>query len=91
MESMRYDIRFTGQVQGVGFRYTTQRVAARHEVLGWVRNEPDGSVQCVAEGHGEELDRFVAAVQAAMGGYISETNVRKTSSTGELKGFSIRY
>jgi acylphosphatase len=34
-----------GTVQGVGFRFFTQRSAARHQVTGYVRNLPDGRVE----------------------------------------------
>ncbi len=40
----------SGLVQGVGFRFFTQRSAARHQVLGYVQNLPDGKVEVYAEG-----------------------------------------
>ena len=40
----------SGRVQGVGFRFFTQRSAARHQVLGYVQNLPDGRVEVYAEG-----------------------------------------
>jgi acylphosphatase len=39
-----------GRVQGVSYRYYTQRTALRLGLMGWVRNEHDGSVSVVAEG-----------------------------------------
>ena len=63
---LRYDVTFRGRVQGVNFRWTTCRVAQRFDVTGWVCNERDGSVRCVAEGDPAELDAFVKAVQQAM-------------------------
>ena len=86
----RYEIRFTGRVQGVGFRYTTCRVAGRFEVTGWVCNEPDGSVRCVAEGEVEELERFVDAVKDAMEGYVSGADVRVAGASGEFASFGVR-
>lgn len=47
-----------GDVQGVGFRFFTQRVAARHQVVGYVRNMPDGSVEAFAEGSQESIEGF---------------------------------
>jgi acylphosphatase len=47
-----------GEVQGVGFRYFTLRAAARHQVLGIVRNLPDGRVEVIAEGEREAMDQF---------------------------------
>ena len=44
-----------GRVQGVGYRYSAVRAAARLGVTGWVRNRPDGSVEVVASGRAEAL------------------------------------
>ena len=86
---LRYAITFIGTVQGVGFRYTTVNLAQRFAVSGWVRNESDGSVKCIVEGEQAELDRFVAAIQSAMGGSISDTRIQSAPATGEFRGFSI--
>lgn len=86
----RYSITFAGTVQGVGFRYTTVNIAQRFNVAGWVRNEPDGSVTCVAEGQPEELDKFVAAIKQNMEGYISDTRIAASDATGEFSGFQVR-
>ncbi len=91
MPSLRYDITFTGQVQGVNFRWTTCRIAQRCSVAGWVRNEPDGSVRCVAEGEPQELDAFVKAVEDAMAGYIDQTKITTTAAACDLHGFTVRY
>lgn len=57
---MRAARRFTirGRVQGVGFRFFTQRSAARHQVKGYVRNMPDGSVEVLAEGPETSVEAF---------------------------------
>ena len=41
---------FHGRVQGVGFRYTTHRIARGFPVTGFVRNLTDGTVELVACG-----------------------------------------
>lgn len=81
---------FTGRVQGVGFRYTTQAVAQRHDVVGFVRNLPDGRVEVVAEGLSAELNRFIQNVERAMAGYIDDRTEAQTIPTGEFTSFSIR-
>lgn len=90
MLSSRYDIRFSGRVQGVNFRWTTCRVAQKFSVAGWVRNESDGSVRCVVEGEQAELDSFVESVQRAMAGCVTDTVIKTTASTGTMEGFGIR-
>jgi acylphosphatase len=87
---LRYTIRFTGHVQGVGFRYTTVNVARRFAVAGWVRNEPDGAVLCVAEGEPQELDAFVDTVRQAMDGHITNVELHSSDPTGEFRGFEVR-
>ena len=47
-----------GDVQGVGYRFFAQRAAARHQVSGYVRNCPDGSVEVVAEGSPSDVEEF---------------------------------
>jgi acylphosphatase len=81
---------YSGRVQGVGFRYTAQRLAGGFAVAGYVRNLPSGEVELVAEGAPEEVDGFLAAVAGQMARYIDETTVRDEPPAG-YKGFQIRY
>ncbi|WP_321371933.1 acylphosphatase [uncultured Draconibacterium sp.] len=47
---VQYEIRVTGRVQGVGFRYYVQQQAKLLNVNGWVRNTVDGGVLVMAQG-----------------------------------------
>ncbi len=47
-----------GAVQGVGFRFFTQRAAARHQVSGYVKNLPDGAVESLAQGNEKAVEGF---------------------------------
>lgn len=47
-----------GLVQGVGFRFFVQRVAARHQVKGYVRNLEDGRVEALAQGTEKVVEAF---------------------------------
>lgn len=53
-------VRVSGRVQGVSFRWSAQEQAQRLGVVGWVRNEPDGSVLLHAEGDDDAVDALVA-------------------------------
>ena len=88
--SQRYTISFSGRVQGVGFRMTTRSIARDFAVTGWVRNETDGTVRCVAEGEAAEIDRFVAAIGQRMDRKIENITTDKSDATGEFEGFTIR-
>ena len=48
----------TGDVQGVGFRFFAQRAAARHQVVGFVKNLDDGRVEALAEGPAQSVEAF---------------------------------
>ena len=48
----------SGQVQGVGFRYFTQRSSARHQVRGYVKNLEDGRVEVLVEGNAAAVEAF---------------------------------
>lgn len=56
MAAKAYSIIITGRVQGVGFRYHTQRTAQALGLKGWVRNRPDGAVEVWAEGEESALE-----------------------------------
>ena len=56
----RVRARVTGRVQGVFYRASTVQEAARLGLVGWVRNEPDGSVLIEAQGQREGLERLLA-------------------------------
>jgi acylphosphatase len=62
---MRIARRFivSGRVQGVGFRYFAQEAARREGLHGYVLNRDDGSVEAVAEGEAESLERFERALR----------------------------
>jgi acylphosphatase len=48
----------SGDVQGVGYRFFAQRAAARHQVVGYVKNLDDGRVESLAEGSVQQVEAF---------------------------------
>lgn len=87
----RREVYYSGRVQGVGFRFTVRMVATRFDVTGFVKNLPDGRVQLIAEGRPDELQRFLAAVAAEMGRYVSDAQERAAPATGRFSGFDVRF
>jgi acylphosphatase len=49
-------LRISGRVQGVGYRYALQREAVAHGVAGWVRNRRDGTVEALLQGDAAAVD-----------------------------------
>jgi acylphosphatase len=86
----RMTVFYTGQVQGVGFRYTAKTVATGFELTGTIRNLPDGRVEVVAEGRREELDAFRAALHdAGLAGFIRDEQINWADAKNEFRGFEI--
>ena len=86
----RREVFYSGQVQGVGFRYRSASIAARYRVVGFVRNLEDGRVQLVAEGAASELDKFLADIAESMRSCIRDMRLNVGPATGEFDEFSIR-
>lgn len=84
-------IRFTGRVQGVGFRYTACSVAGRYDLTGYVKNLRDGAVECLAEGAPHQIDTFLSDLAERMGGYIHEIVQEKHKFTGAFPDFAVRF
>lgn len=85
-------VRYTGHVQGVGFRYTVLSISGRFAVAGFVRNEFDGSVLLEAEGETDELMAFVSAIrQSPLSRYIMEEQMNWQPAAGRYQGFIIGH
>jgi len=81
---------FSGRVQGVGFRYTTQQVAKEFEVTGFVENLIDGRVQLEAEGEAKEVESFVKAIGERMHSYIRKLERKSSRRPAQFNGFYIK-
>lgn len=86
----RLRVLYSGRVQGVGFRYATRSVARGYEVVGWVRNLPDGRVELVAEGDRDEVEAFRQAIrEAGLAPHIRHEEVHREPAEGGLSDFVI--
>lgn len=90
MKRRRLQVFYSGQVQGVGFRYQTKQVATGFEVTGTVRNLPDGRVELKVEGEDGELREFRRAIrESGLGPLIKEEVEIWSEANGEFRGFAI--
>ena len=82
----------SGRVQGVGFRYWACREAEGLGLVGWVRNNDDGSVEIVAEGEASALDRFAAWLEAGPpGAFVERLDRRPIAPTGYYTSFIVEF
>ncbi len=82
----------SGIVQGVGYRFFVLRAAARHQVLGTVRNVSGGCVEVIAEGERDAMDEFKKDL--ATGPLMAEvTDIEETDLpvTGLFRDFRVDY
>ena len=75
---------YTGQVQGVGFRFTCERLAQDFAVAGYVQNRPDGSVLLECEGRVNDVAAFLASIDDAMGANIEGRDAIQREATGDF-------
>jgi acylphosphatase len=79
-----------GRVQGVFFRDTVRSAAEREGVAGWVRNNPDGTVEAVLEGDPEAVERLVEVVRTGPpGAQVEDLEVIDEPDEG-IEGFRVR-
>lgn len=77
-------------MQGVGYRFFAQRAAARHQIVGYVKNCPDGTVEAFAEGPEHLVEAFkhdlATGPQWAVVDQLEEINLEPT---GKYSAFRI--
>ncbi|MDR2703618.1 MAG: acylphosphatase [Cellulomonadaceae bacterium] len=89
MAVTREQIRFIGRVQGVGFRYTCAALAGRSGVVGWVRNEADGSVLAEMQGEPSSIEALLAGLAQSRFIRIDHTDRSPLSVKPGDQGFRI--
>ncbi len=78
-------VRVSGRVQGVAFRWEAQHAAQELGVGGWVHNEPDGSVVAHIEGEHDAVDDMVAWMRTGPpASRVSNVAVRDAAPTGAV-------
>lgn len=90
-ERVRLEATARGRVQGVGFRYFVLRRGMELGLTGWVANESDGSVRCVAEGSRSDLEALLKTMERGPPGALVEgVSATWSAATGTLRDFGIR-
>ena len=90
-DPVRLEATVRGRVQGVGFRYYVVRRATDLGLSGWVANEVDGSVRCVAEGPEDAIATLEEILRRGpMGAIVEDVAAVRMPATGALSGFAVR-
>lgn len=81
-----------GMVQGVFYRAFTQEVANGHNLRGWVKNLPDGSVEAVFEGERADIEEAVKECRKGpSSSYVTGIDLSWEPYSGEFSSFYIRH
>ena len=88
---VRSHVFFSGAVQGVGFRFTTQRFARELKVTGWVKNLSDGCVEMMAEGPRERIENLIYKLDKHYGERINNKEVDWLEARNQFTDFVITY
>jgi len=90
-DRVRAHVWVTGRVQGVGFRAHVEFYARQIGVTGWVRNVGWNTVEAVAEGEREQVERFLAMVkEGPRASRVDESRAEWEESTGEFVEFGVK-
>lgn len=90
---VRAHVYVKGRVQGVFFRANTANKAQSLNLVGWVRNCPDASVEAVFEGNKDAVEEVIDWCRKGgpPGALVRNVEVSWEEPTGEFKTFSIKY
>ena len=89
-EKVRRQVFYSGQVQGVFFRATTEELASDLAVTGFVRNLPDGRVELEVQGDEMEIARLLAAIEDRYRGHITGIQTAKIPPERDERGFEMQ-
>ena len=91
-KTLRAHVFISGRVQGVNFRWYTQRKAEELDLTGWVRNLWDHRVEAVFEGNEEAVRQAVAWCHTGQPpARVTHVEVTYSPATGEFNTFSISW
>jgi acylphosphatase len=79
-----------GRVQRVGFRFFVENAAQREGLQGYVRNQHDGSVEIVAEGDADAMQRFEMSIRRGpAGARVDDVDTTDVGASSRFAGFRV--
>ena len=89
---LQYEIKITGRVQGVGFRYYTQQKAREFGLKGWVKNTVDGGVLVMVSGDETDIETFIDYLRIGPTlSRVRKITLVKIEYLQEFDNFSVKY
>ena len=90
----RLRLRFCGEVQGVGFRWTSRIVADKMGCTGWVRNDSDGTVAMELQGTNDQISRWFGGLSSSYARYPIDYRIDEKAEidpVSDERGFEVRF
>lgn len=89
---MQYEIIVSGRVQGVSFRYYTQKQALKLRLVGHVKNQADGSVKIIAQGEKLNLDKLYNwCFSGSPHSSVTDVKCNNIAESEQFSSFDITY
>ena len=87
---IRKHIVFSGQVQGVGFRWRAMQAARLYDCTGWCRNDWDGSVTMEIQGEEDAIDQVIQSIESGRYVWIHDMDVTEIPPEPGERGFGVK-
>jgi len=92
LSSVGAELRISGVVQGVGYRYYCYREALGLGLSGWVKNAPDGSVLAMVEGDRGVVEGLISQLKVGpASASVADVDIKWLEFTGQYKTFQIDF
>ena len=91
MANIQVHVIFEGHVQGIGFRFTVERLASNLGIKGWVKNLPSGEVEIVCQSDKKTIDDFLGKIRTQFSNYIRGEEIDLIDATDKFDNFQIRF
>lgn len=89
---VQYELKISGRVQGVGFRFFVQQKARELGIKGWVKNMGDGSVLVMAQGEKTDMETFIDYLSRGPAlARVDNIEKSKTDFSSEFSDFGVKY
>ena len=88
---VRRRVIYHGRVQGVCFRMISHELSHNFQVVGYVRNLPDGTVELEAQGLPEQVESYLAAIDREFKNNIRQKDLKELPACREETRFQVTY